>query len=259
MKDIVVRAGSFLADTENAIETKRDLFLIRKMDEIKSDEFIALSDEDKKKTIEEKFIEKYGNSKTLSSSIDIFIDELKFMSENKGIYLIDDDTGKVVMKINESDMFNARHIDENGKESPGMLTLNPAISTFMCLLKQEESQRNKILKKAPEHLHRNIKSTWDPTVIGDEIEDMVKENFSVCPDNEGSEFVVITTKEVDTQKNNINFKFSRQNMIKDIARKKIKDELAEKVRFVSIEKKNNSKYFWFELKFMIKKAESLHS
>ena len=184
---------------------------------------------------------------TIPEVMDELLDELEHQRKTKpGLLLIDEKTGKTVMKLREGAVYYPPdYVGEDGIQRRAKPIVHPGISAPL-MMKIHEEGRMDLAVNNPSSI-RSLQAITDPSSIIRRAEEKLRElGWDVGPIENGIAEEIEIGREYYDPLQSRNDKFHRHHMFGDALARKIADRMeAKKCELSSIVSKRNSKQRWY--------------
>jgi hypothetical protein len=215
--------------------------------------------------------EEISDDDFLKIAANIIADEYKYQKENPGLYIIDTDTGRAIIKADESSFYRPQDwTDENGNiHHPGLI-IHPGISSSLGLKKYEDEKRNNQKELALDKISKNpaLKSTFEhmlnPVSIIDYTKSVLLEmgvKIEKLTDNAIDDVIEVGKEHIDGEYQSMNMNFHRAHMYGALVAKKLMLKYDDIIScdVIEVTENSNTKHKWFSVKVKVRSPKLLRN
>lgn len=213
--------------------------------------------------------ENFRDPEILEKSVQILVQEYELQKKDPGLYIVDEDTGRSIIKAGPDNVLNLPEFeDEFGRMVKPNPVLHPKWSSALGMLKHERGKQTKLKIEAIDKIEADSTKTpiyehiLDPNSIAHHAkEELAKLGIGVVrieSDGEEKEFQV-GKEHIETDYQTMSSRFHRSQMFGKILAKKIEAEvgLSKLCSIGRVEEKKNSKHRWFSVMVKFKETKVL--
>jgi hypothetical protein len=204
---------------------------------------------------------RFGSDDLFEESVDQILRELEVQRKNEGaLYLVNDETGELVMPLTENDLFvPPDYVDEDGVTRPGRPVVHPGISAGLAMRAAEAHRRQKVVGLAEDPVRAKA---YEHLLEPERILPMVKRRlehagikFAELADIEEKE-VEFGRESAEGSFQSVNPAFHRSNMFASVLAQKILNMCGGKgeVELGEIRPMKDNKSRWFVIGIRLRSA-----
>jgi hypothetical protein len=212
------------------------------------------------------FKEKVGADDFLTPCIKIILQEYEIQKNDPGLYIIDNQTGRAIIKSDSSTIFQPQDVvlEDGTIHKPGPI-VHPKISSSLGLLKYQKERKENLQFKALDEIKNNpsVRHAYDhilnPDIILEKAKFLLEKHgvqFEKLSSDFTEEIIELGKENAESDYQGMNLQFHRANMLGSILAKRILDKYGKSIicNLVEISELSNSKFRWFEVIFRLKNA-----
>lgn len=245
--------------------------LLKLREELEKDPKAAeiLNSSDAENLLFDKFRDKFDADEFLRNSIKIILEEYEIQKKDPGLYIIDIETGRAVIKSDSTSFFQPEDVVlEDGTIHKSGLIVHPKITSSLGLLHYEQGKKEDLQFKALDDIKKDpfVKHAYDhilnPNIIIEKTKILLESfgvKFESLSSNSIEEKFELGKENRESDYQGLNLKFHKANILSIILSKKIIEKYGKFIvcDFGEIIEKSNSKSKWFEVSVKIKAVVEL--